>query len=114
MRWRQRWDRILPHLVIWPPLLMSCAYVLLFSAWTIWVSFTRSTLLPEYSWAGTRNYTAMLASRNWQVAYSNLFIYGALFVVGTMAIGLLLAVLIDQRIRGENAFRTIFLYPIAV
>jgi glucose/mannose transport system permease protein len=114
MRLRQRWDRILPHLVIWPPLLVSCAYVLLFSAWTIWVSFTRSTLLPEYSWAGTRNYTAMLASRNWQVAYSNLFIYGALFVVGTMAIGLLLAVLIDQRIRGENAFRTIFLYPIAV
>jgi glucose/mannose transport system permease protein len=114
MRWRRHWDRILPHLVIWPPLLVSCAYVLLFSAWTIWVSFTRSTLLPEYSWAGTRNYTSMLASRNWQVAYSNLFIYGALFVVGTMAIGLLLAVLIDQRIRGENAFRTIFLYPIAV
>jgi glucose/mannose transport system permease protein len=114
MRWRQHWDRILPHLVIWPPLLISCAYVLLFSAWTIWVSFTRSTLLPEYSWAGTRNYTAMLASRNWQVAYSNLFIYGALFVGGTLVIGLLLAVLIDQRIRGENAFRTIFLYPIAV
>jgi glucose/mannose transport system permease protein len=114
MRWRQHWDRILPHLVIWPPLLVSCAYVLLFSAWTIWVSFTRSTLLPEYSWAGTRNYTAMLASRNWQVAYSNLFIYGALFVGGTLVIGLLLAVLIDQRIRGENAFRTIFLYPIAV
>ena len=114
MRWRQHWDRILPHLVIWPPLLVSCAYVLLFSAWTIWVSFTRSTLLPEYSWAGTRNYMAMLASRNWHVAYSNLFIYGALFVVGTMAVGLLLAVLIDQRIRGENAFRTIFLYPIAV
>jgi glucose/mannose transport system permease protein len=114
MGWRQSWDRILPHLAIWPPLLISCGYVLLFSAWTIWVSFTRSTLLPEYSWAGTRNYTAMLASRNWQVAYSNLFIYGSLLVGFTMAIGLLLAVLIDQRIRGENAFRTIFLYPIAV
>ena len=114
MSWRSRWDRILPHLVIWPPILVSCTYVLVFSAWTVWVSFTRSTLLPEYSWAGWRNYTAMLASRNWQIAYTNLFIYGGCFVVLTMAIGLLLAVLIDQRIRGENIYRTIFLYPLAV
>lgn len=114
MTWRERWDRVLPHLVIWPPILVSCTYVLLFSAWTVWVSFTRSTLMPEYSWAGWRNYSAMLASRNWQIAYTNLFIYGGCFVVFTMAMGLLLAVLIDQRIRGENIYRAIFLYPLAV
>jgi glucose/mannose transport system permease protein len=114
MEWRQHWDRIFPHLVIWPPLLVSCAYVLLFSAWTTWVSFTRSTLLPEYSWAGFRNYSAMLATRNWQIAYTNLFIYGVCFVALTMAAGLLLAVLLDQRIRAENLFRTIYLYPIAL
>jgi glucose/mannose transport system permease protein len=114
MSWRERWERLVPHLVIWPPLLVSCSYVLVFSAWTVWVSFTRSTLLPEYSWAGWRNYSAMLASRNWQIAYTNLFIYGTLFVVLTMALGLLLAVLIDQRIRGENIYRTLFLYPLAV
>ncbi len=56
----------------------------------------------------------MLATRNWQIAYTNLFIYGTCFVVFTMAMGLLLAVLIDQRIRGENIYRTIFLYPLAV
>jgi glucose/mannose transport system permease protein len=111
---RQHWDRLLPYLVIWPPLLVSCGYVLLFSAWTIWVSFTNSTLLPEYSWAGFRNYSAMLATRNWHIAYTNLFIYGVCFVVLTMAVGLLLAVLIDQRVRGENVFRTIYLYPIAL
>jgi len=114
MSWRDRWDRILPQLAIWPPLLISCTYVLAFSAWTVFVSFTRSTLLPEYSWAGWRNYTAMLASRNWHIAYTNLFIYSGCFVVLTMGIGLLLAVLIDQRIRGENIYRTIFLYPLAV
>ena len=74
----------------------------MFSAWTIWVSFTRSTLLPDYSWAGWRNYTAMLATRNWQIAYANLFIYGICFVVLTMALGLLLAVLIDQRMRARE------------
>jgi glucose/mannose transport system permease protein len=111
---RERWDRIAPHLVIWPPILVSCAYVLLFSAWTVWISFTRSTLMPENSWAGWRNYSIMLATRNWQIAYTNLFIYGGCFVVFAMAMGLLLAVLIDQRIRGENVYRAIFLYPLAV
>jgi len=114
MSWRDRWGRLLPHLVIWPPILVSCAYVLLFSAWTIWVSFTRSTLMPDYSWAGWRNYSSMLAARNWHIAYTNLFIYGTCFVVFTMALGLLLAVLIDQRIRAENIYRAIFLYPLAV
>ncbi|HEY8682058.1 MAG TPA: sugar ABC transporter permease [Rhodanobacter sp.] len=114
MSWRDRWGRLLPHLVIWPPILVSCAYVLLFSAWTIWVSFTRSTLMPDYSWAGWRNYSSMLATRNWHIAYTNLFIYGTCFVVFTMALGLLLAVLIDQRIRAENIYRAIFLYPLAV
>jgi glucose/mannose transport system permease protein len=114
MTWRERRDRIAPHLVIWPPILVSCCYVLGFSAWTVWVSFTRSTLMPDYSWAGWRNYSAMLASRNWQIAYTNLFIYGTLFVVLTIAMGLLLAVLIDQHIRAENIYRAIFLYPLAV
>ncbi|MFI4982159.1 MAG: sugar ABC transporter permease, partial [Nevskiales bacterium] len=111
MTWRQRLDRALPHLVIWPPIVVSCAYALVFSAWTVWVSFTRSTLLPDYRWSGLRNYTAMLATRNWQIAYANLFIYGTGFVLLTMAMGLLLAVLIDQRVRAENIFRAIFLYP---
>ncbi|MBN8902648.1 MAG: ABC transporter permease [Rhodospirillales bacterium 69-11] len=101
-------------LVMWAPLVVSCAYVVIFSLWTTAVSLTRSTLLPDYTWAGWRNYTVVLNSRNWQVAYANLAIYGVLFVVLATAVGLLLAVLIDQRIRGENVFRTIFLYPIAV
>ena len=114
MSWRVRAARVLPHLVIWPPILVSCGYVLVFTAWTVWVSFTQSTLMPDYSWAGWRNYSAMLATRNWQIAYTNLFIYGPCFVVLTMATGLLLAVLIDQRIRAENIYRAVFLYPLAV
>ena len=114
MSWRDRWGRLLPHLVIWPPILVSCAYVLMFSAWTVWVSFTRSTLMPDYRWAGWRNYSSMLATRNWHIAYTNLFIYGTCFVVFTMLLGLLLAVLIDQRIRAENIYRVMFLYPLAV
>ena len=99
---------------MWLPLLISCAYVVGFTVWTIGISFTRSTLLPEYSWAGWRNYSAILASRNWQIAYGNLYVYSFGFVVLATALGLLLAILMDQRIRGETVFRTIFLFPIAI
>ena len=112
--WRARLGRALPHLVIWPPVLICAAHVVVFTLWTTWISFTGATLLPDYSWAGLRNYTQMLATRNWTVAFDNLLLYGACFVLLTTAIGFVLAVLLDQRIRAENVLRTIFLYPMAV
>jgi len=104
----------LPHLVVWPPLLFAVAQVSTFSLWTAVISFTPSTLLPDYSFIGFANYTAVLANRSFKVGYGNLMVFGFFFVTIATALGLLLAILIDQRIRGENLLRTIFLYPMAV
>jgi glucose/mannose transport system permease protein len=111
---RRRLADYLPLLVIWLPLLISVAHVVGFTAWTTWLSFTPSDLLPEYDWAGLRSYTAVLRSENTEIAYINLLIYGVGYVGLTMIIGFVLAVLIDQRIRAENLLRTIYLYPLAV
>ncbi|WP_426954528.1 carbohydrate ABC transporter permease [Muricoccus radiodurans] len=112
--WRAWVERWLPHLVLWPPLLISVIHVVGFTGYTTWLSFTASTLVPEHDWVGLRNYWSVSASRNWNIAFGNLLIYGACFVILTAALGLLLAILIDQRIRAESLFRTIFLYPMAV
>jgi len=104
----------LTALAIWLPLLVAAGHVVVFTVWTSWVSFTPSTLLPDYSWIGLRNYWAVHRTANFQVAYLNLVIFGLGFVLLTMALGLLLAILLDQRVRGENVLRTIFLYPLAV
>ena len=101
-------------LAIWPPLILSAGHVVVFTLWTAWLSFTPSTLLPETGFVGWRNYTAVAATRNFHVAYINIVIFGIGFVVLTSALGMLLAILLDQRVRGENIFRTIFLYPMAV
>jgi glucose/mannose transport system permease protein len=105
---------VLPHLVMWPPLLFSAAQVLTFSLWTGVISFTPSTLLPDYDFIGFANYTAILANRSFKVGYGNLMVFGFFFVTIATGLGLLLAILIDQRIRTENLLRTIFLYPMAV
>ena len=111
---RRWWDAVLPMLGIWPPLLLSAGHVVLFTAWTTWISFTPSSLMPENGFVGLRNYTSVMATRNFSVAYTNIFIFSIGFVGLTTAVGLLLAILLDQRVRGENVLRTIFLYPMAV
>jgi len=107
--------RRLPEiLMIWVPLLLSAAHLISFSIWTIWISFTPSTLVPVTGWVGLRNYTSVLSSRNWQIAFDNLLLFGSAFVLLSLITGLMLAILLDQRIRGENVLRSIFLYPLAV
>jgi len=111
---KERLSRYLPLLVIWLPLLISVAHVVGFTAWTTWLSFTPSDLLPEYDWAGLRSYRAVLRTENIAIAYANLLVYGVGYVGLTIITGFVLAVLIDQRIRAENLLRTVYLYPLAV
>ena len=106
--------RLPEYLTIWVPLLLSAGHLISFALWTIWISFTPSTLVPVSGWVGLRNYTAVMATRNWQIAFDNLLLFGSGFVLLSLLTGLLLAILLDQRIRGENVLRSIFLYPIAV
>jgi glucose/mannose transport system permease protein len=70
--------------------------------------------MPANEFVGLRNYNSVLATRNWKIAFDNLLVFGGGFVAFTMLVGLVLAILLDQRIRGENVLRSIFLYPMAV
>ena len=112
--WRAWIVKLLPLAVIWVPLLINAAHVLGFTVWTTWLSFTTSDLLPEYDWAGLRSFRAVVRTENIEIAYINLVLYGVGFVGLATLTGFVLAVLLDQRIRGENLLRTIFLYPLAV
>ncbi|BCP51407.1 ABC transporter permease [Kaistia sp. 32K] len=112
--WRERLTRISPILILAPSLAASFIYVFVFTIWTLYISLSNSSLLPSYGFVGLDNYVSLWSNRRWNIAYSNLFLFSALYIAGAMAIGLLLAILIDQRVRGEAIWRTIFLYPLAV
>ena len=111
---RARLGRIVPILVLAPSLCASFVYVFMFTGWTLYISLSNSTLLPSYGFVGLEHYRALWSSHRWSIAYHNLALFSVFYVVGAMAIGLLLAILIDQRVRGEAVWRTIFLYPLAV
>jgi glucose/mannose transport system permease protein len=111
---RDRLQRAMPFIVLAPSLLASFIYVFVFTLWTFYISLSDSTLLPTYKFVGFQHYISIWANHRWEVAYSNLFLFSALYVVFAILIGLGLAIAIDQRVRGEAIWRTIFLYPLAV
>lgn len=105
---------VLPKLVLGPTLLCTLAFVYGFILWTGWLSFTESRLLPRYEFAGLVQYVALFANERWWTALGNLAIFGTLFIVVCLVTGLLLAILLDQRIRAEGFLRAIYLYPMAL
>lgn len=112
---RLDWERIIPILLILPSALAIAIFVYGFIGFTAFVSLTKwNKLLPDFSLAGLRNYQALLANPRFRIDMRNMVVFTALFLTSCLAIGFLLAVLLDQRIRGEGFFRTIYLYPMAL
>ena len=105
---------ILPKVLISPSVLLVLVCVYGYIMFTIYLSLTTSTLMPSYDWAGTANYTRLFALDNWRVALNNLWLFSLLYIGIAIALGLGFAILIDQHIRAEGAFRSIFLYPMAL
>jgi glucose/mannose transport system permease protein len=112
--WRLFLQERISALVVAPSFALILLFVYGFILWTIYMSFTGSTLLPSYELVGTEPYKAMVRSSRFSVAFTNLLIFGALFILIAMVLGTLLAVLLDQRIRIEGALRAIYLYPMAI
>jgi glucose/mannose transport system permease protein len=84
------------------------------TSWTVLYSFTNSKLLPRLKFVGLDQYERLWTTNKWLIAIENLAIFGFLMLVLSIAIGFLLAAMLDQKIRFENTFRTIFLYPFAL
>jgi glucose/mannose transport system permease protein len=110
----ERIERRLPKLVLAPTTLAMVVFVYGFILWTTWISFTKSQLLPNYDFAGFLQYTMLFANERWWVACKNLVIFGGLFIFICILLGLLLAILLDQRIRMEGFLRAVYLYPMAL
>ncbi|MDB9774302.1 sugar ABC transporter permease [Candidatus Pelagibacter sp.] len=104
----------LPKLVLTPSLGILSWFVYGFIFWTIYISFTKSKMLPRYEIWGIDQYIRLWNMPRWHVAVENLLIFTVLFIIICIAIGILLSILLDQKIRAEGFLRTIYLYPMAL
>lgn len=107
----QHW---LPKLVLSPTVFIAIFFIYGFIIWTGVLSLTKSRLLPKYEFIGFEQYVKLFSNERFLVAAKNMVIFGGLFIVFCLVIGILLAILLDQRIRIEGAIRAVFLYPMAL
>ncbi len=111
---RTRIQDWLPKVVLAPSFAVILLFVYGFILFTIFLSFTGSKMLPLYTFVGFTNYSRLWAQENWHIAISNIAIFASLYIVICTALGLMLAIFLDQKIRGEGLLRPIYLYPMAL
>jgi glucose/mannose transport system permease protein len=110
-----RSDTFLAVLVLSPSIVAVVVFIYAFMFWTIYSSLVLwNDVVPDYTFVGLRNFTRLLNTDRFLIDLHNILVFTALFLIECIVVGFLLAVFLDQRIKGEAIFRTIFLLPFAV
>ena len=84
------------------------------SIWTIIYSTSDAKIYPLYTYVGLKQYYRLFNADIWTIAWHNALIYLFLGTIFSFVSGFLIAVFMDQKIRFEGVFRTIYLYPFAL
>jgi glucose/mannose transport system permease protein len=109
-----RLSRVTPWTALLPMAIVAAFGYLGAGLGTFYISLTGSRTFPSGHFIGLAQYHRLFDNERWMLSLHNLAAYGVLFVLASLVIGFLLAVFIDQNIKAEGVFRTIFLYPYAM
>ncbi len=108
-------DRFLNILLISPSIVAVVIFVYVFIGWSVRVSLSKwKGLSADYTWHGIQNYLDLFADPRFHVDVRNTLIFTGVFVFGSILLGFLLAIMLDQNLKGEGFFRGLFLFPMAI
>lgn len=116
-------DRTIAFLVILPSIILLAIFVYFFIVQTAYWAMTDwqgMSANPVINFVGLKNFESLftgttdIASIRFRQGVVNNLFFTALFLTACLSLGLLLAILLDQKIRFEGVFRTIFLMPMAL
>ncbi len=112
---RLNWERVVSVLLISPSAIAIAVFVYGFIGFTGFASLSKwDQLLPDFTLVGLRNYQRLFAHPRFQIDLRNTVVFTVLFLGSCLVIGFILAFLLDQRIKGEGIFRSIYLFPMAI
>ncbi|NUR72109.1 MAG: sugar ABC transporter permease [Hamadaea sp.] len=110
----RRW---LPGLILVSPSLLALGvFVYYFIGWNGYYSLTNwKGLAPPDKMVGLDNYKQLLSNdETFRNDVRNLVVFTVVFMVGSLLLGLFMALLMDKGVRGEGVLRAIFLFPMAI
>ena len=101
--------------LLFPSILAVAIFVYGFIGWSIRVSLSKwKGLLPDYTWVGLKQYTELFHDPRFLIDVRNTVVFTVGFIAGCLILGLGMAILLDQRLKGEALFRGIFLFPMSI
>jgi glucose/mannose transport system permease protein len=108
-------DTFWAFVVISPSLLAVLVFIYAFILWTGYISLVNwNDVTPTFGWVGLQNFVRLFQTPRFITDLKNTVVFSVAFMAQCLIIGLFLAVLLDQHIRGEAFFRTVYVLPFAV
>ncbi len=108
-------DRFLNILLVSPSIIAVFIFIYVFIGWSVRVSLSKwKGLTADYSWNGLKNYVDLFSDPRFHVDIRNTLIFTGVFVLGSIILGFMLAVMLEQGLKGESFFRSLFLFPMAI
>ena len=105
---RIRGDTVLAVLVLSPSLIAVAVFIYAFILWTGYISLTRwNDVLPDYTFVGLLNFERLFSNDRFLIDLGNTALFTVLFLVESIVAGFLLAVFLDQKVRGEPFLNTV-------
>ena len=109
-------ETILSIALLFPSIVAVAIFVYGFIAWSVRVSLSKwKGLNPDYTWVGLKQYSDLiLHDQRFLIDVRNTAVFTVGFILGCLILGLGLAILLDQKLKGESLFRSIFLFPMSI
>ena len=109
-------ETILSVALLLPSIVAVAIFVYGFIAWSVRVSLSKwKGLNPDYTWVGLKQYSDLIFhDQRFLIDVRNTAVFTVGFILGCLILGLGLAILLDQRLKGEALFRGIFLFPMSI
>ncbi len=108
-------DRFYAILFVLPSIIAIFIFIYMFIGWTGYISMTKwNNVIPNLKFVGLKNYIRLFQIERFQIDLHNTLVFTVLFITSCIVLGLGLAILLDQKIKGESIFRSIFLFPMSL
>jgi glucose/mannose transport system permease protein len=99
-----------------PSMVAVAIFVYGFIGWSMRVSLSKwKGLNPDFTWVGLQQYLTLFNhDQRFNIDVRNTAMFTVGFIVGCLILGLGLAILLDQHLKGESIFRAIFIFPMSI
>jgi len=109
-------ETVLTIALLLPSIVAVAIFVYGFIGWSVRVSLSQwKGLNPDFTWVGLKQYYSLFHNDpRFVIDIRNTAMFTVGFILGCLILGLGLAILLDQRLKGEAIYRGIFLFPMSI